>query len=226
MMKVESSDPDVFVVASIDGSDPQNPVPENLSPEKTLCLAMYNSAQERRDLELQLPQPLSSKVVLHRIGGHLRHHLKTESLTLSKKAEIEAWSFQLSPGELVVIESPWGEASPQQKYHRAQQPGHGLLVDVFEEWKEVIPLPKEKPQRAWLRLCAERLDRGECSLTINGHSVEMPPLITPENGAYVVDVALPLEILQSENEIHYHVKEGRAGFFLVTHSIITEHRQP
>ncbi len=235
LVRVEHDDPELYVVASIDGTDPLAPLPEDMGTRQAMVVAVMNAGISARAVDLTvnaLPGMAFSEVVAHKsVIREGKPQIEPVQGMAKPQGGSLAFSHKIGPGQIVVLRLPLsGEVSADAPAttHRKQFFGEAILEDVagsrpLDQTIKLEGIDTAKAQRAWLRFVTERLAHGEGVVTINGQDIKLPGAVTPENNAWVVEVPIDVSLLRSENELRFHTRsEHDAGYLLGTCSLIVE----
>ncbi len=219
LVQVKHEDPDVYVAAGIDGTDPQNPRPANLGEGKELVVAAFNAALEPREVNLTVAAPKGAK-----LGTPAIRVLKPEAgkPTLT---EAKAGMITLGSRELLVATYPLtGELAETKPVKREQAFAKVVLQEVTPAAPVKTQIAAKLPAtRAWVQFAAERLGEGEATLTINGTTLPLPSAVTPENSPWLRRLAIDPKLLKAQNDITIQVPDkAQAGFLLGSLSLVVE----
>ena len=137
----------------------------------------------------------------------------------------------LEPGQLVVLTSMLSKSSAAEgeaEVKRRQFFGPQVLHEVTPEapLTQTISIDAETlkgASRAWVRIVAERLGRGEGVVEVNGKEYPLPPAVTPENTARIMTLELPIEAVKASNELVFKTAGAHdAGYLLGMNSLVVE----
>ncbi|MCC5850947.1 MAG: hypothetical protein JJU29_22895 [Verrucomicrobia bacterium] len=242
LLQAHSSAEDVYVVASIDGTDPYAPRPDFLPQRKEWVVAVFNDRTESRDLTLDLQAPAGAQVgegtvkwsriedaavVVEEESVATENNRFTGNITLGPR-ELRIYTFPIENSD-DLDENPETWAGAQAPVLRRQFFGPTLLTEVqpgkpLEETLSVDPDLLARAQRAEFGFVAQRLGHGDARLTLNEEATHiLPGVIPPENNAHVTRISLDPAHLRAENEIRIDIPNAdRAGFFLGMYSLWIE----
>ncbi|MCC5830349.1 MAG: hypothetical protein JJU36_12970 [Phycisphaeraceae bacterium] len=241
LLHVANDSPDLYVVASIDGTDDYAPRPEMLPDRKEMVVAIFNDRHQERKVNLNLQAPAGARLADGQakfsriVNGAV--DVRTQAVAV-RDNRVET-SVTMGPRELRIITLPiansdrlatdpaqWSDQAA--KMVRRQHFGRTLLkrVEPGENIVEKIQIDAdllEGARRAYLSLVVQRLGHGDGVVTLNGHKYLLPGAVTPENTAWIIRVPVEVEHLKTENEMVISVAGSqRAGFFLCMSSIWVE----
>ena len=245
LVQVKESDPDLYVVASIDGTDEDAP-PDPEDPEgkqKELVVAMFNAGDRVKLVDIvQSAAPAETlfvgemKMLKVRDDDGLVSEDTRGTLSEPKPTFGSAGTkgTPLQPGELSVTVFPLQghlATGESQVLHR-QSFGSTFLHEVkpAAPLTQTITIDPEHMEgqggatRAWLRLVVERLGEGEGVAVVNGTQVPLPRAVTPENTPRLLVVPIDPAILKpGENTVEYRTAtDHNAGYLLASNSITVE----
>jgi len=238
LVQVEETADDLYVVAAIDGSDPQNPRPAGMEDRQELVVAVANAGDQPRDLNLTVAPPPGTSFAGEAItrtatptgeGGAL----ETREQKGSINADGGAIGASVEPLGLVVITLPLkGElaADAPAAVTRTQAFGDAILANVtpapggsVSQTVEFEADTLRGATRAWLRLVVEGINRGEAEAVVNGKPYELPGAVTPENEPTLLIVPIDPADLKPTTTVEYRVKdETRAGYLLAANGVMVE----
>lgn len=232
LVQVQTGDPLLYAVSSIDGTDPKNPRPEELGPGKELVTTIFNDHVTKRAVDMQFDAPAGTTFTsvtlrepIFKEDGTIEVKETTETIkgtSHTLKAEIAAKnliavSFRLS-----------GEIGEKAQTTYKQNFSHDVLVKVSAEKpsKQIIKIKPDDlktAKRATIRLVVERLSEGEGVVTLNGKDIPLPKAVTPENAPWLREFAIDVASLKESNELIFKVTGPQfAGYDLACSSIQLE----
>jgi len=234
LLQADSSDPDVIVVASIDGTDPGNPRPDSMGPGPEQVIAVINTASEPRTTRIVVGAPTGTKA-----GPAARLRLLNYAGPEGGPAIVEsavqpvegAYPVVLAPGAAATLTFPLtGTIAKVEPVVRRQFFAPEFLREVksdapIRSTLTVDSLPATKPGRAWVRVVVERLAEGEGVLVFNGKELPMPAAVTPENSPWIRDIPVDPTLVRASNTLEFKVADpARSGFLLASASLFLESR--
>lgn len=239
LVQVKKDDPDLYVVASIDGTD-ENAPPDPDDPEgnqKELVVAMWNAGEQQKlvfpvfmfPAGMQAGKPVMIHTSRERDAAPI-----VEPAPAPYDLSRANAAFSLQPQSLMVFVIPLtgdlADSQPRVLHH--QSFGSTFLHEVkpAAPLTQTITLDPESMKgatRAWLRLVVERLGEGEGIATVNGTRVELPPSVTPENTPRLLVIPIDPAILKpGENSVTYTTaSDHNAGYLLAANGITVEREQ-
>lgn len=233
LLHVENPDPDLYVVASIDGTDPLNPRPDDMPDRLELVVALLNDHRDDRkvDLSLAAPRGMSWNEVIVRqpVIKDGVYTMGEEKRSLSD-AKNFAWEEVIPSRGLIVLTFPLEgefEAGIPTVVDRQFFGGDILQRVRFQEpVTHHIEIPGEdleKTRRVRLRFVAEHLHGQQGQVTVNGQTYALPSAIGPENSPFIREISIRREDLKEKNELLFSVTEDRfASYLLASASLILE----
>ncbi len=237
LVQVENDDPEIYVVACIDGTDPLAPRPDDLGAGQELVVVAMNASKDKKQVEFHLHAPKGSKFSQYTLRRSTIESGKPGIEEIGPlTCDPDRFVFglaELLPGQVAVLSLPLDAAiavDAPAAVQRQQFFGQAILETVTGEQpiEQTITLGEVDPakvSRAWLRIVTERLAHGEGVVTLNGTQVKLPGAVTPENTAYVVDVPLDPALLKAQNTLRFATTQPHmAGYLLGSCSLIVETR--
>jgi hypothetical protein len=229
------SDPGVFVVAAVDGTDPQNPRPDYLPQRKELVVAIWNDNLAPREVELSIAAPAGltfdgdgiARRAEVETGAEINHLRIVESSVPKPNGPLTRTE-KIEPRSLVAITLPMTGEPAAARVQRIQHFGKTILAEVTASTNvsESIEIPADilkKTKRAWLQFVAERLADGEGAVTLNGKTLTLPSAVTPENAAWIRMLPVDVADLKTSNQLQFAVaSKANAGYLLAMNSIVVE----
>lgn len=241
LLHSHSSDNDLYVVSSLDGTDTYAPRPDFLPDRKEWVVAVFNDRQSPREIHLDLHAPAGAvvengTVIWSEVDGTEVAVQRADVSTTSGHLE---QSVTLGPRELRVFTFPiqnsadlgddpgtWPNA--QAPIRRRQFFGHSLLTAVSpdEPLRETIQIDPDVLANATsvaYGFVAQRLTHGDAQLVLNGQIIPLPGLIPAENNVGMKRIPLDVDLLQADNTLEVQItRPESAGFFLGMHALWVE----
>jgi hypothetical protein len=231
LLHVVNPDPDIHLVAAIDGADPQNPRPASLPQRTELVVAILNESWTPRPVQLTVRAPDGARfdqVIVRRAIPDEDGRLLINEQT-AKTGSPHAFNDTIAGRDIVVLTFPLtGTVGDKPQVRQKQFFARTILADVthtkpVNDTIRVEAGALHTATRAWLRFVAERLADGEGVVTINGKPYTLPPAITPDNTPYLRQISVELADLKPVNELAFTVTgPEHAGYLLATASLILE----
>lgn len=236
LVETTCADPEIYVAAGIDGTDPLLPRPDFLAPGPELTVAIFNDHRTPHRLRIPIAAPAGTTftgLVERRLepdtdGGSVK--LIETSLTASGTSHL--WEGELKGKHLLVLTLPLAGTAPDRAQAlRRQFFADAFLVDVHEAAPHAtsIRIPSTElagATAARLRLVVERVADGEAAVEINGTRIELPRANTPCDGPWIRDVAIDDALLKDENSLRFTATAGRSGWLLCSASIVIDRAAP
>ncbi len=237
LVQVEHEDPDLFIVAAIDGADPQNPRPDNLPDRQELVIAIYNAALEARPIDLTLAPPAGTTAATPKLLQSMLEQTAPEGRRVEGGIDRNGPGYriqrELPERSLLVVTVPLegtvaDEAPAQVRHTQSFAP---IMIEPVAHGEPVatsVQIDEEalgNAGRAWVRVVVERLGEDEGTLVLNGVQHPLPRAVTPETTPWIRQFAIDPAILKAgENELTFRVNGAEhPGFLLCSASVIIEH---
>lgn len=234
LLHVDVSDPEVYAVAAIDGTDPLAPRPVDMPPGKELVVAVLNDHTSPREVRFSLAAPKGT-----RLNGLVTRTLAKEpdgQLRIDEvAAEVDGLEHHLAvtipPRKLIVLSYGLeGQMDAARRVLRKQYFSPVILKSVTsgadgEVRTSVDMNPKDLAgaRRAHVRFVAERLAEGEGVLVLNGREYPLPSAITSDNGPWLRELQVDLRDLRQVNDLRFRTTgEAHAGYLVGSASLILE----
>ena len=231
LVETASPDRDLWVVASVDGTDPKAMPPQ---PGQTLVVRVLNDAVAPRDVALNIDAPKGTRFK----GGTTERNtvdwgtfavdVKTEKVEASgTKARFEfrldgklAWKVSLLlEGEIVRQEQVQRHQFFSKDIIQRVRPGEPFATMVTVDAKAL-----DRAKRARLRLVVEGLARSEGTVAVNGKAIALPEAYTQDNVTRIVELPVDLAALKPTNAIAFTLAPDHAGYQVDMTSIVLEDR--
>lgn len=236
MLHVENEDPDVYIVAAIDGTDPLNPRPEDMCDGQELVVAVLNDQLEAREVDIRITAPSGtsfSKVTIREPAIKQDMQIMAESEVSADSADAHRFRRLMPSRHLAVLSLPLrGNAETTSAAVRVRQFFGGEILQQTSFTKEAVfhiavdSHVLKNAFKARLRFVVERLSNDEGIVSINGSKYALPGAIGPENSPYIREIKLALDDLKMENDIVFGVSEKRfAGYLVASASLLLETRE-
>lgn len=234
LVHVDNPDPHLYVAASVDGTDPLNPRPDDMEDRRELVVAVLNDHRSRRRVNLTVDAPagtrfteaiirtpdFTTEAVADRIDE------RREAVT---GATYRIEDLELDDRGIVVYTFPLEGPLPESaEVDRRQYFADAVLREVGRDEPAALKVAVDadrlaSAERAWVRIVAERLERGEGALRLNGHAYPLPHAVTAANNTLIRQFEVAVDDLAESNEVVFHVADDRhAGYLLGAASIVLE----
>lgn len=231
LVAVDASDPFIYAVAAIDGTDPLAPRPADMTARKELVVALLNDHIAPRDVDLAINAPTGTTfdgAVIRRIGQGAEGKMALLEEPAQATGKTHRLKLTIPARRALTVSLPLqGNESPAAEIHRKQffapailhQVGKAPLDTPFNI--DVAELKSAK--RSWLRIVVERLADGEGIVFINGHRYALPKAITSENGPWLRQVTVDPAHLKDRNLLSFQTTgPDQAGYLLCSASLLLE----
>jgi hypothetical protein len=236
LVEVRSTDPDVFAVAAIDGTDTRQPRPDYVGDGKELVVALFNDHRTTRRVQVPITAPegmqLNGGIRRQPVQESETGHVRIDEQMLESKGTSAVWEGEIPSKTLVVLSYKVQGNEPDQPHVlRRQFFGDDVLKPVSASspastgviLNVTVPETERKgAKRAWLRCVFERLAEGEGKVDVNGTVIELPRCQPPENSAWIRDIEIPVELIQSRNTLRFTATDRSAGYLLVMASLMID----
>lgn len=236
LIEAGSDDPDLWVVASVDGTDPKA-MP--IDGGRSLVVAVFNDHRTARTAELDIQAPHGTTLGE---GQAVVPAFDFESLAV--RTDVAAVTPDAPEAHRVTLTLPprsgWtvrfaleGDALPAASHvQRSQHFAPALLRHARpgQPVQTTAALPADRlaaASRAWLRLVVEDIDPGEATVTIaDGEPQPLPAAPTADNGNRIIEIPIPLDALAETVPLRFGVNDpsGGAGYRIAMASIVLESR--
>lgn len=233
LVQVTTSDPHIYAIAAVDGTDPRNPRPADMPQRKELVVAVLNDHTTPRPVQLTItpPQGASFDEVIIRRAVVDEQTKKPVIKEETRKVANNQFTLgeNLPSRDMMVLTFPLkGEPAETAPVTRKQFFGPEVVVQITPEKPlaqtiKVDPAAAASAKRAYVRFVAEKLAEGEGVVTLNGKDFPLPSAITPDNNPYVRQFEIPVDALKpGDNAVTFKAIPTQAGYLLGMGSIITE----
>ncbi len=228
-------DQHLYVVAAIDGTDPQNPRPDNMEDRKELVVAVINDHPQKRTVNLRIDAPQGASFtdeVIVRKPDFTKDDVDDRIVKTTDRVDGDSYrveGLELDYRGVAVYTFPLrGEPDTEPGIQRHQAFVDSILQEVGVGEPHTVniqldPAQVENAERAAVRIVGERLQRGEGAVTINGTRYELPAAPTPANHAFLRQLEIDVADLREDNELVFEVADERhAGFLLGKASLVVD----
>jgi hypothetical protein len=236
LIEAASTDPHVWVVASVDGTDPKA-MPQE--PGQTMVVFVLNDSNHPRTISLDIAAPAGTRFKPGTIERNtvdwatFAIDLKREELrppeggTTNMHLDIQldsklAWKVSLPLG---------GSIGERDEVQRRQFFSRDIIQKVRrgKPFATTVALDAEalKPaKRAWLRIVVENTARGEATVAVGGLTIPLPAAYTQDNVTRILNLPLDPATLRAQTEVAFSVAPGNyAGYQVDATSIVLETRR-
>ncbi|MFP4106021.1 MAG: hypothetical protein ACLFVU_08015 [Phycisphaerae bacterium] len=230
LVNVRCDDPDIYAVAAIDGTDPQNPRPKDMPQRKELVLAVFNNADTARTVNLQLaiPDGLQGDTAILRTPAIKDGKIVIDESKSKLAGRVVKVSRKLPARGIVTVTVPvTGDETKAARVARKQVFTDAILHRVTADKPVTQTLTFDtdpsKANRAWVQFVAERLGEDEGEIVINGKTYTLPSAVTPENSPWLRRLPIDPADLSAETKVTIKLADPKsAGFLLGSCGIVVE----
>ncbi len=232
LIRCETSDPDVWMVASIDGTDPRA-MPPGQPDRREYVAFVFNDHRSPRTIEVTVEAPEGTRFSTGVIEKTYRDEKTFQVALLSEKAAGDAtrrtYKITLPERGAWKIALPLTGKVPDE-VHLAQQQffAKEILQDVLPTKTLTASVQVDKDMlaragKAWLRLVVENLSDGEGSVEVAGRRIALPKARTADNINRIVLLPVDPKVLDASNSLVFRVNEGNFdGYRVDMASIVVE----
>ncbi|MFW6323348.1 MAG: hypothetical protein ACOC02_06970, partial [Guyparkeria sp.] len=249
LIATRCTDPDVFVAAAVDGTDPSQPREPYLAPGAELVVAVFNDHRDERALQIPLQAPARTRftdLVVRRPAfvpeeGVMR--LDTQQQAVSGTEH--TWNGTIGGKSLVVLSLPLDTipALDGPGIDRTQYVARDILATVDPdtplEWRvDIPPDALARARSATIRCVFERLAHDEGRLTLgtvepdergrdqavfHDQPITLPACATPVNVCWIRDITVAPDRLTPDTVLRFTAAAGHAGYRVCMASVVLEH---
>ncbi len=217
LVECRSSDPDVWTVASIDGTDPAAMPPEGA---RRLVVFVYNNHRRPRKVELTIRAPDGARFDTAQLDQTWvdKQDWKLGVRTKKLQPEADSLTVSLDLADRAAARIVLDLADDFQPVEADQVRRHQYFsADILQHlpgdrsFTTTIKLPGEKlraARRAWLRLVVENVAIGEGRVDVGGKTYSVPKAYTGDNQAHIVEIPVEPGQLSETTELTFRVAEG------------------
>jgi len=221
LVRCDSSDPQVWVVASID------PV------TKALVTVVYNDAAETREVDLVIAAPTGTTFgdgTTETLAVEADGKLVATSEAVKATAREHRWRVTLVANQARKLALPLsGDLPATSEIVRRQTFAKGILTLVLPGKPMTLPiaLPADAvgAARAAVRITVERVGTGEAWVEIGGKRLSIAAAYTPPNALAIREVVIEPALLAGVTTLTFGCAEpaaGGDGWLLCSASVVTE----
>ena len=237
LLAAHSSDPDLLVAASVDGTDPAAPKTTTMAAGLELVVAVVNQSDQPRRTELALAYPPGTRpagparrvrIEVTEAGDRLVEEPASEATNESGMLSVAG---DIPARECVVWRVPLAGALA------ADAPA----TVVRRTWWSDAVINRVTPQtpvqteittnatsltRAWLELGLEKVEPGEGWIEVASTRIELPQAVPAENSSLLVRVPVDAALVKPRTPVAIRCAPGRAGFTVTSIAIVGERGTP
>jgi len=241
LIETQSPDPDIWVVASVDGTDPDAlPTGYDMSKDpQQLVVFVFNNHREPREVDLHVTAPAGTTLAsqtLERVtvdpDTYDLAYDKTDTLgprdvaTARQRVKLTERGVWKATYELSGRIDPNAGAQVARDQHFSADILQTVQRDKpFKTTVALEPAKVKTADRAWLRLVTEDIERGEATVTVGEQSLAVPHAIVGDNNNRMTQIPLDVKQLTPETTVTFRVADGNfAGYRVDMTSIVLEQR--
>jgi len=230
-----SSDDKVWVVSSIDGTDP-NAMPPGFDGTQEHVTVLFNDHREPREVELTIDAPTGTTFT----DGYVEHSfvdLDTFEIGL-KRNDVDAkgrkqMTFKVTLPGRGAWKASFKLNKPITDKTQVTRKQY-FAADILKHAERGKPLATsiaidadalKSADRAWLRVVVEEVATGEATVLVGEQAVDIPRAYTQDNGMRLFNLPLDPRKLAASNDVVFKVNDGNYSDYRVCMaSIVLEHR--
>ncbi|HUS92570.1 MAG TPA: hypothetical protein VM695_12010, partial [Phycisphaerae bacterium] len=234
LIETAGSDPDVWVVASVDGTDAQS-MPRPDEPQRALVVFVLNDHLQPRKISLDIAAPDGTEFA----GGTIQRNTVdwgTFAIDL-KEAKADARGrkahFDIEVGGKLAWKVTLPLARPIVEADQVRR-RQFFSADILQEVRRGRPFATTvaldakalgAAKRAMLRLVVEDVARDEGVVKVNGREMPLPAACTQDNVSRIVELPLDVAALAGKAAVEFSVRPGNhQGYQVDMTSIVLEER--
>jgi hypothetical protein len=236
LIECESSDPDVWTVAAVDGTDP-NAMPPGFDGTQKLVVVAFNDHRTAREVELTVTAPTGTTF---RDGIAHHTHVDKSDYRISRPTKDVATDGRTEMTFKVTVQGRggWAVELPLSKHITEKtevtrkQFFSPDILDVAKRDEPVqtsialSPAWRKAAKRAWVKVVVENVAPGEASVKIGETTLDVPKAYTADNVNRIHWLPVPLEALSDKTPLEFLVNDGNhAGYRVDMVSIVLEKRR-
>lgn len=248
LIAARCTDPDVFVAAAVDGTDPTQPREPYLAPGAELVVAVFNDHRDERALHLPLSAPAGTRftglVVRRPTYVPDQGIMRLNSQEHAAAGASHTWNGTIAGKSLLVFSLPL-DATPAldgPPVTRTQYVARDILATVTPDaplqWRVDIPQEALATARsATIRCVFERLahdegqlalgsttrdERGREQAVFQAQTVRLPACATPVNVCWIRDIPVEPDRLTPDTVLRFTAVDGHAGYTVCMASVMLE----
>ncbi len=232
LVECQTSDPDVWTVAAIDGTDPKA-MPPGFDGQR-LVFVVFNDHRHDRKVNVRVAAPTGTSF---KDGRAEWTHVDKSDYQISRPGEdVHADGKKELTFEVTVqgrgawkIELPLsGKVTKDRQVQRKQFFSPDILQTVQRDkpLKTAIQVDRawlSGADKAWLKLVVEHVAPGEAMVKIGSAEIELPKAYTADNVTRILRIPVPLEALKSQTALEFSVRPGNhAGYRVDMVSLVVQ----
>ncbi len=237
LVECQTSDPDVWMVASVDGTDP-NAMPPNSDGRQKLVVVVFNDHREDREVDIVVRAPTGTTFA---DGRSERTHVDRDDYRISRpgedvsadgKTKLTFRGVSIQGRGAWKIELPLSaDVTETDEVLRRQFFSPDILLQVAGDDKPVKTAVKldedwlSNASRAWLRVVVESVAAGEAGVKVGDTKLTLPKAYTADNVTRIQMLEIPVKSLKARTPLEFVVNgAGHAGYRVDMASIVLEKR--
>ena len=229
LVETNTTDTKVWVVASVDGTDPQA-MPEDGS--KALVVAVWNDHRDEREITVNLQAPTGTEFGKG-VVEMPRQNPETLGVVFNKE-DLAPTSPTATSVTLKLPDVPLKVSLPLTAHQPKPQKSSVINISfrIFgmtshqENQLRLITVDAARialAKKATLRVILEHAAEGEAIAAIAGTAITLPKAVCRDNGNLLVEVPVDLALVKETTDITFTVADGHyAGYQVDTALIILE----
>ncbi|MFP4053384.1 MAG: hypothetical protein ACLFV7_05920 [Phycisphaerae bacterium] len=232
LVECETSDPQVWTVASIDGTDP-NAMPPDFDGQR-LVFVVFNDHRHDHPVRITVKAPKGTKF---RDGRAELTHVDKSDYQISRPGEdVKAAGKKELSFEVTIqgrgawkIELPLeGKVTAKDEVQQKQFFSPDILQTVKrdEPFRTTVAVDGKwlnDAKRAWLKLVVEHVAPGEATVKVGEATLDLPKAYTADNVNRILLLPVPLKVLSEKTPVEFVVNEGNhAGYRVDMTSLVVE----
>jgi len=240
LIETQSPDPDVWVVASVDGTDPQALPPGAVAgkDQQHYTVLVFNNHRQPREVRLHIAAPTGTQfgdALIETVtvdDAFQLHHAQNQerngttfdqanhAITVPGRG---VWKVTYTLGGRIQPDAA-AEVSRHQTFS-ADILQHAKRGQPLHTTIKLDPAKLASASRAWLRIVVEDVERGEGAVTLNGKAHPLPHAIMGDNNNRIVQIPVEPGDLKADNDVVFTVNGGNfAGYRVAMASLVVERR--
>ncbi|MCC5828603.1 MAG: hypothetical protein JJU36_04070 [Phycisphaeraceae bacterium] len=236
LIEATTDDPGVWVVASVDGTDPKA-LPPGWTTEhgQELVVVVFNDHRFPREAKLTIDAPTGTRFDTGTIERNVVD-MTTFEIDLERQENVKLdertarFDIQLDARMAWKITIPLkGDIVEHDQVSRTQHFSPDILQWIRRDQplETTITLPADKlatATAARLRIVVEEVAEGEAVVKIGEQRLVLPRAMTADNGNRIMELPLDLAGLKPQTPVRFELGDpGRPGYHVCMSSIVLEH---
>jgi hypothetical protein len=233
LVETQSTDPHVWCVASVDGTDPLAMPPPGTPP--TLVVCVFNDHRDSRSIQLDLTAPAGTELgngkTSQAVADMTTFELRLDEQPVLATGTNHSVTIALPGRSAWKIALPLNAAPrPSPDIVRTQFFSPDILQTVsrgtnFATTVRLGARERAHAESARLRLVVESLAGGEGFVNVAGQDIPLPQTLTADNICRIVELPVALTNLADTVPVEFRVADGNhAGYRVDMTSIVLSHK--